>query len=412
MNYWFFLFPYTFVWSDDEQILFYNSENKKNVKAPKMDAALDIVRQLQDPLQLYCVELSEKVFSLPEIKTLLQRIRDIEAGDWTEALPGKMKPILLPPIFKVGRDVKWLKEQSLKDSDSDHSLTYLKEITIFINGDCAQHCACCAYAFKQIPFCVKSKKEMSPELIEQTLMQLLGSCMNRIIISGADYFSYSQQEKLCEVLNLFKCPKEIRVHYLNIPLEKNALSLFQSEAVCLHILVSGVIDKQRIVQLAKFIREDELNVKWTFAVTSEDELLCIEEMLKECPLESIEFKPLLTSENQVFISENVYSDEENILQCGLSKREVFAHQAVNTFDFGNLTILSNGDVYANINEPALGNIETDTVSFMLYQELLNGNSWFKVRDAQPCKACIYQWLCPSPSNYERFTGKSNFCSVK
>lgn len=48
--------------------------------------------------------------------------------------------------------------------------------------------------------------------------------------------------------------------------------------------------------------------------------------------------------------------------------------------------------------------------------LLNGiiglGAYFLKRVQNPCNACIYQWLCPSPSNYELAIGKPNLCHVK
>lgn len=53
---------------------------------------------------------------------------------------------------------------------------------------------------------------------------------------------------------------------------------------------------------------------------------------------------------------------------------------------------------------------------MVYQRMIpiweEGKSWFNIRNQPPCNSCIYQWLCPPPSNYEIAIGRPNLCHVK
>lgn len=39
-------------------------------------------------------------------------------------------------------------------------------------------------------------------------------------------------------------------------------------------------------------------------------------------------------------------------------------------------------------------------------------AWRRIREEEPCNLCLYQYLCPSPSNYEAVIGKTNLCHVK
>ncbi|MBR5613144.1 MAG: hypothetical protein IKW43_08430, partial [Bacteroidaceae bacterium] len=103
--------------------------------------------------------------------------------------------------------------------------------------------------------------------------------------------------------------------------------------------------------------------------------------------------------------------EEDICNLHLSKREVFAHQAINTNAFGTLHIDVEGNVYGDLNGKCLGVME-DGLYMLVYREMTEGNSWLRIRDQKPCCDCIYQWLCPSPSNYESVIGKPNLCHVK
>ena len=86
-------------------------------------------------------------------------------------------------------------------------------------------------------------------------------------------------------------------------------------------------------------------------------------------------------------------------------------QKLNIQDFGRLTVMTDGKVYANPNHSAIGHIG-ETPHALVYREITEGNSWLRIRDQKPCCDCIYQWLCPSPSHYEDVIGKPNLCHIK
>jgi pseudo-rSAM protein len=120
---------------------------------------------------------------------------------------------------------------------------------------------------------------------------------------------------------------------------------------------------------------------------------------------------MYTGNNLSFFEAQVYLTKDDIFSKPLSFREIFAHQKLNTNFFGSLTIMADGKVYANINAPALGVVETDTLLELVNKEMNDNTAWRRIRDEVPCVACQYQFLCPSPSNYEKIIAKSNLCHV-
>lgn len=58
---------------------------------------------------------------------------------------------------------------------------------------------------------------------------------------------------------------------------------------------------------------------------------------------------------------------------------------MNLYDFGKITILPNGDVYANLNHPSLGNIHVNNIQEILHKEVEEGKSWFRVRNQAPAR---------------------------
>jgi pseudo-rSAM protein len=147
-------------------------------------------------------------------------------------------------------------------------------------------------------------------------------------------------------------------------------------------------------------------------VSSDEDYRQAEQIVEQYPIEQYQIKPVYTGGNIAFFEENVFLVREDILSTSMSIKDFFFKQNMNTNDFGKINILTNGDVYANLNHPTLGNISTQSIDEIVYKELEEGKSWLRVRDQAPCNNCLYQWLCPSPSDYEVAIDRSNLCHVK
>ena len=70
---------------------------------------------------------------------------------------------------------------------------------------------------------------------------------------------------------------------------------------------------------------------------------------------------------------------QDILAIPIDRKTIFRHKALNDIFFGKLTIFPSGEVYANVNYPALGNIQNSSLKELVYKELTEGNAWLKVR---------------------------------
>ena len=68
--------------------------------------------------------------------------------------------------------------------------------------------------------------------------------------------------------------------------------------------------------------------------------------------------------------------------------------------------------YANRLFPALGLVEKDSIYAIIRKEITEGQSWLRIRTQSPCDTCVYQWLCPSPSDYEIELNRPNLCLTK
>jgi pseudo-rSAM protein len=135
------------------------------------------------------------------------------------------------------------------------------------------------------------------------------------------------------------------------------------------------------------------------------------ERKKEYQLHNYALHSFYTKENLTFFEEQVYMNREDIFRTKISLQQIFAHQKLNTIFFGSLTILPNGEVYTNVNAPSLDNLVVYILLDLISKEMLEKQRGERIRDDEPCAKCLYQYLCPSSSNYENVIGKPNLCHI-
>ena len=122
-------------------------------------------------------------------------------------------------------------------------------------------------------------------------------------------------------------------------------------------------------------------------------------------------RPFYNGENIAFFEENVFMSESDFDILAVDKQHIFAQQELNMNNFGKIIILSDGKVYANVNQEPIGDIG-DSFCEILCKELVSGISWRSTRyKIYPCSQCRFKLICPSPSNYELVIGQFNLCYV-
>lgn len=172
------------------------------------------------------------------------------------------------------------------------------------------------------------------------------------------------------------------------------------------------MDMQQWNQSRQILLDQTLPIEYIFEVSSIEDCQQAEQLIEQFQIEKYHLNPIFTGDNIRFFEENVFLSKEDIFSTPMTIKDFFSRQAINLYDFGKINILPNGDTYANLNHPMLGNIYTDSIYEIVSKEVEEGKSWFRIRNQAPCNSCIYQWLCPPPSDYEIQIGRPNLCHVK
>jgi pseudo-rSAM protein len=367
-----------------------------------------IIEQLQDIDNGYCVEIAEHELNLYEMIEFVELLRKNFCGDAIDQEMTNMKPFSLYPVPYVMKNRKKLQ------SDSDLSIgekimDYLHVLTIQITGVCDLKCVSCSNSYLQTISCNSFGEKLEYETVEDVFKQISGCNLSSINIIGGDVFGYQDWEKLIFLLHQYPYRYNWYTDYRHLLGNDQKLQEIKSLDLKLQVIISGMFDQNILVQILKLI--SHMSFELIFHISSEEQILAASSFCENHQLENYALQPIYSESNPDFFRNFIFMDEDSIVASPISKQSIFANMTVNAIDFGKLTIFSNGDVYANTNFSKFGNIKTDTIREMICLELEQGESWFRIRNKKPCSECIYQWLCPPPSNYEIVIGKSNLCHV-
>jgi pseudo-rSAM protein len=407
--YWLYIYDDVFIWNKKDEAYFYNSSTCFGFMLALNEITKKIVQELTNPNNLYCIEISQEEFEIKSIKNLLKRIESSGDGILIPRSQSILKPISFVPILRINKDFKNL---CLKDIGflGEDILKNLKSVSLRLNGSCDNSCSNCERCFLQFPFCTKTDGNITLDQIESFINEIKNSNVSEINLLGGDLSKY---QFIGEVVCKFSLLSIVKIYYLNIlNTDASILNLFDNNTSLLkvEILIELSGDETIIIPNIRKILAHKFEVLFCFVVASYEEFTLANNIVSELNLAAFEIKPVFNEKNEGFFQDHIFTNISDIERNNTSKREVFIHQTLNINDFGKLHIMPNGFVFANLNCPPLGSYNNNLTE-LVYKEMIDGKSWFNIRNNLPCINCVYQWLCPSPSNYETVIRKSNLCNV-
>lgn len=379
-EYWFTIEPYVYIGLTNKCVLLYNTLDSVTIESDKSE----VIELLQETLQKESygvILLSEKRLQNKSIHAFITELREKYMGDIIDATLSKEKPIQLTPFFNFS-DTDQLELYKKHNFSSDRNmLEKLSEISIHVDNT--------TNIRKLISFL-----QSVPDRLTFNIIGNLGRLTN--------------YKELLSFLNQCSSPKNIFCSYKSvIPLQP----VFENDFMY-RIVVDFPIHSQFWDNSMQILRNQTLPFEYVFNVSSLSDCQKSEQLVEQFRIERYQFKPVFTGDNMYFFKENVFLSKEDILSTHTSIKNIFANQSINIFDFGKINIMPNGDVFSNVNHPSIGNIYTNSIFDIVRKEIFEGKSWLRIRNQAPCNKCVYQWLCPPPSNYEITIGLPNLCHVK
>ena len=377
-DYWFTIEPYVFVDIKSKHVLLYNTLDGVTIESTNEK----IVELLQETLQeenCGVALLTHERYRQEEICCFVDELREKFMGDVINVSLSDGKPVQILPFYNYSKEQELYKKNNF--SSYKNILEKLFEISLYRDAT--------TNITKLIHFLITLPKNLT--------FNIVGNMEE--VPNYSELFSY---------LDHCSSPKNLLCSYKNIiPLQPIFAHNFSYQ-----ISVSFPINVERWNHAMKVLLSQALPVEFVFEVSSEEDVQLSEQLIEQHQIDKYRLKPNYTGNNIRFFENEVFLSKEDILSTPMTMKDFFARQAMNLYDFGKITILPNGDVYANLNHPSLGNIYVNNIHEILHKEVEEGKSWFRVRNHPPCTDCVYQWICPSPSNYEIAIGRSNLCHVK
>lgn len=385
-KYWFVIRSSVFIWKKGSSCYFYDSESFAGKLFALQDPDItSLVNKLLDIDNLYSLEICQTELQKEALRAFIDTLISLGMGRLFNQKEIKGRPIQFPPILNLQSDVERLKKEGDKISFAGenvllnlHSLQFELPVP---GNDSFMEAACgildAVYIF-----------------ISEIMITGYHPCLNTYQIfwekmresAGVKKFGFDLSSLTEEMVNGLRA--------LDLP----------------HIQIKFLIkpgfnpDKlERFRQLFAFA-----TLFYEFEVFEEADCEPVDKLTSDWDPAFLHIQPRLNGKNLDFFKKYVYITQQDLERTRQTKQNIFAHQALNTNDFGKLRITSDGNVYANLHHAPLGKI-TDDIHRMVYQEMYEGTSWRRVRNSAPCSDCVYQWLCPSLSDYELEIGRPDLC---
>lgn len=377
INYWFTIEPYVFISINNSFVLLYNTLDGVIIESEKTEV-ISLLQEMVREENCGVILLNNERFMRRNVKNFINEVRKKYMGDIIDITLSKNKPVQLLPYYNYPNKIDLYKKHNF--SPRKNILDNLTEVTIYVDAT--------TNVVKLISFL--------QSIPENITFNIVGNRKEN-----------SQSSLILSYLENYQSPKYILSSYKNF----SALQPDFHNNFSYRISVGFPIDMQQWNNSMQILLNQTLPFEFIFDVLSDDDCKQAEQIVEQFQIKEYRLKPIYTEDNIRFFEENIFLNKEDILSASITIKDLFSRQSMNIYDFGKINILSNGDVYANINHSVLGNIYTDSIYEIIHKEVDNGKSWFRIRNEMPCNKCIYQWLCPSPSDYEIAIGRPNLCHI-
>ena len=394
--------PYTCYFYKKGQILLYNTLDKETVKIEVDEALQPIAEKLAEEK---IVQINESVLKHPSISHFIDVLRNSFNGDVLSVADGQSVPALFHPVINNQRAFKRLMKVDKINIDNQ-VMNYLEEVYIYINGYGEKE----TYPpYMQVPSYMHQSQDIDGDSLLKWLRTIHDKQINQLNILGGNVLAHPYFN---EILNVAKQKShEVLLYYRYDLLKTECLSLLNEIDKLVLIIpphrVSENLFKEKVAEL-----QNKLNIQWIFLISSENDYLNAETLCEQNGIVNYLLKPIYNGKNLAFFEDTIFMDELDVQNLKPTKREIYANQTINRNEFGRITVLPNGNIHANPNKKELGTIDKNRMHDIIYKEMSEGTSWLNIRKKKPCCDCIYQWLCPSPSNYELVIDKPNLCHIK
>lgn len=411
-RYWFYIYPYVYLTVRKGKLLAFHTRNGRNIETGS-SICISLVEEVQQKDRLGVTELKEEYRMEEECVRFIESALEKEIAGVSEIIAGQPTPVIFRPVLNLQSEVDKMKNEKFNFIGQD-LIRYLNQLNIYINNSCIQTCKYCKDYYKQLPFCSCGdsplrQTELRPEIIASMLERAKRSVMKKVNLLGGDVTRYPYWEELSRVMGAYNYEYHVWVAYTNLSLAKEWAE--KRRDCVLDVLVSFPLEEKVFGPCISSLEQEEDRI-FHFVVENEKQYERAEEIIRQYKIAQADILPFFNGSNRSFFEDQVALSKEDILNRPIEQRVIFCNQKLNSNYFGILNIMSDGNVWANLHKGVIGNVYRNDLLEIIYHEILTRASWRDIRSEAPCAECLYQYLCPPPSNYEYVMKRYNLCSVE
>jgi|JTFO01.1.fsa_nt_gb pseudo-rSAM protein len=406
-EYWLYIEPYVYLEIKSESALLYNTLDHEFIIYDD-PTIISLLKDLLSESSNGVILLDENLSNMKVVEKLIFDLKTKFLGDVIDVSLSTIKPIQLPPIPTVQYDIR--NEGKVDDSIlGDKILNYLNELTLYLDTYCDCKCPNCFGYNKQLLFCTQNTNS-SYELSFTVLCKLvneLKACNNiqkiNLVIQNIAFIS-KEWDQITSLIAPIKKNIFIYTYYLNYNTEVNIYNLF-GDNVCL--LIDYPL-KLKIFEEIENLRKININ----FIVKNDFEYDFFLDVVKKYGITKYDIYPFYDGTNYDFFKRRIFLDKIDVVKGVSNIHQIYRNKKINNNYFGKLSISSSGDVFFNLAENTIGNLLVEDLKKILFDHFYYEDMpWFRIRRNKPCDCCLFQFLCPPPSNYELALSKNNLCTL-
>lgn len=391
--------PYVYVNKVEDKMMYYNTLNNDFLVVNKRD--IDI-NYLPDNKNRSLIVNQEK---FEEIKQVVDKLRGKYILDFFDERHCNNLPYITAPEINFSTGVSF---HNFIESRTYHdAISQVYELSLYINSKCGNDCKYCRRIYKQFNYCTKDNTNSILNL--KTIKNIL-NCFDKTNITninllGGNIFLHPQISDIIKLLNKKEYSYSIIIHYLNLEYLYPYLNEIDGK---IEVLITS--DTEEYV-LKKLIDSNNKTINFNFILSDESEYKKSEEFGNKMD-KQLTYTPFYNGENLSFFKQYIFLDESDIKNISITYKDILINELINKNHYGKLIVGSNGDVRGGINDKPIGNIYKTELSKMIKDKFVNLKSWFiKRKEADHCKHCTYNAICPPISNYEENIGRNNICNL-
>lgn len=359
-----------------------------------------------------CVEISSNLYKTKAFKSFLMKIENKNMGFIEDMLLFKEKPFS-PPLFDLSNN----RNEMLPFNRPKHLLDNLREITIYINNTSSTNYSnrkAVKEAHKQLNY-IKINNDDKKELDIINILRFIEVLPELIIINilGGNILQFHHFYELLDNLLKYKHKIVFHIHYQDLSSieDKHIVELISN--FNLNILVDFPASIEELNDgISRFKNTD---YKLVFLIENDIDFEKSDNIINNMNILSYTQIPFFNGRNLTFFKRNVFINKSDIFLEKQSSVELLIKRISNPLFFGKLILNCDGKLYSSFLWKSLDTFD----SFIENKEIIvNGliedksNIWIHNKfQAEPCKKCIYNFLCTPLSNYEKIIGKNNLCSI-